>query len=36
MAVIKISDNKSLPPVLKITIGKDTVISKVKTTQLVF
>lgn len=36
MAVIKITDNKTLPPVVKITIGKDSIIHKIKTTSLVF
>lgn len=32
MAVIKIEDNKTLPPVIKITIGK--VVNKINTKQL--
>ena len=36
MAVIKISDNKTLPAVVKITAGGVSTISKVKTTQAVY
>jgi hypothetical protein len=36
MAVIKISDNKQLPPVVKIVSGSITTISKTKITQLTF
>lgn len=36
MAVIKISDSKTLPPVIKIVVGGVATVSKVKTTQAVY
>jgi hypothetical protein len=36
MAVIKISDNKNLPPVIKITDGKTSKIHKIKESVIVF
>ncbi len=36
MAVLKISDNKSLPPVVKVTIGGIPQIFKVKTEAIIF
>jgi hypothetical protein len=36
MAVIKISDSKSLPPVIKIIIGGTPQIFKVKTEAIIF
>jgi len=36
MAVIKISDNKTLPPIVKITVGGVSIVSKVKITQVVY
>lgn len=36
MAVIKISDYKPLPPIIKITIGKNSTIAKVKNTSQIF
>ncbi len=36
MAVLKISDNKSLPPVIKITNGGVSTVSKTKITTKVF
>jgi hypothetical protein len=36
MAVIKISDNKDLPPVVKVISGEVVTVSKTRTTQLTF
>lgn len=36
MAVIKISDSKSLPPVIKITVGGKSTVHKVSETSITF
>lgn len=36
MPVVKISDNKTLPSVIKVTIGKEANIYKIKNTRIVF